>query len=79
MIGVSEEASEVAATAHRRGALGGGGEPKSKWLRPTPSEVSEFELLSRKNSAAARPHTAAGKPARWRRKIETLSDTDAKD
>jgi uncharacterized protein YhaN len=42
--------------------------------------VSEFELLSiRKNSAAARPRTAAGKPTRSRRKIETLSDTEAKE
>ena len=79
MIGVSEEAAEAAATAHRRGALGGGGEPESKRQRPTTSEVSEFELRSRKNSAAARPRTAAGKPTRSRRKIETLSDTEAKE
>jgi hypothetical protein len=80
MIGVSEEAAEAAATAHRRGALGGGGEPESKRQRPTTSEVSEFELLSiRKNSAAARPRTAAGKPTRSRRKIETLSDTEVKE
>ena len=78
MIGVSEEAAEAAAKAHRRGALGGGGERESKRQRPTPSEVSEFELPSRKNSAAAGPHTAA-KPARSRRKIETLSDTEAKE
>ena len=79
MIGLSEEAAEAAAAARRRDALGGGGEPESKWQRPTPSEVSEVEPRpSRKNSAAAGPHTAA-KPARSRRKIETLSDTEAKE
>jgi hypothetical protein len=40
--------------------------------------VTEFELLSRKNSAAAGPRTAA-KPTRSRRNVGTLSDTEAKE